>query len=215
MSYAQDTGDSGPLALDPAQRAKEPDGAERRRHKRVDIHLLGRFMRESKQEYPCKILNMSAGGVAMLTPIEGDMGEHIIAYVDHIGRIEGKVSRKFDGGFAIKIKATPYKQEKIASQLTWLSNKKELDLSDERRHERIVPRNTDTALKFANGDSMSCRLLDVSLSGASVSMDPKPDLGLEVRLGKMRGRIVRHHENGVGIEFLDIQNPNALSNYFT
>ena len=41
---------------------------DRRRHRRVPVTLFGRFMREDKQEFPCQVINMSAGGMAVLAP---------------------------------------------------------------------------------------------------------------------------------------------------
>ncbi len=38
---------------------------DRRRHKRIAVELLGRFMRENKQEHPCKLIDISAGGAAI------------------------------------------------------------------------------------------------------------------------------------------------------
>ena len=38
---------------------------ERRRHQRVRVVLLGRFMLENHQEYPCQSMNISPGGIAM------------------------------------------------------------------------------------------------------------------------------------------------------
>ena len=66
---------------------------DRRRFKRVNISLLGRYMRENKQEYPCQIVNMSAGGTAVRASIAGDMGERIVIYLDILGRIEGDIVR--------------------------------------------------------------------------------------------------------------------------
>lgn len=187
---------------------------ERRRYQRIKLSLLGRFMRENKQEYPCKVMNISPGGAALLAPISGEINEKIIAYIDHIGRIEGIISRPIDGGFAMKIMATAHKREKIADQLTWLANRRFLGLPEERRHERIVPRTSVSHLKFEDGRTKECQILDVSLSGASVALEDRPPLGENIMLGRMRGRIVRYHDTGVAIEFLDIQNPSALSNYF-
>jgi hypothetical protein len=48
-------------------------------------------MRENKQEYPCQLINMSAGGMAMLAPVACDIDERIVAYLDNLGRIEGIV----------------------------------------------------------------------------------------------------------------------------
>jgi hypothetical protein len=34
-------------------------------------------------------------------------------------------------------------------------------------------------------------------------------------LGKLRARVARHHESGIGVQFIDIQNPAALRRYFS
>ena len=70
---------------------------DRRRHKRVAVTLLGRFMRANKQEYPCKLYDISVGGCALMAPVEVESNEKIVAYFDHIGGIEGHVVRTFDG----------------------------------------------------------------------------------------------------------------------
>jgi hypothetical protein len=187
---------------------------DRRRYHRVQIRLLGRFMREDKCEYPCQIINMSAGGIALLAPVSGETGERIVVYADDIGRIEGVVNRSFPGGFAIEIIATPYKREKIANQLTWLVNRERLDMAEERTHDRVRPTKSFTLLTLPDGRSRHCQVLDISLSGASIAVHPRPKTGDEVLLGRMRGRVVRHHDQGVGIQFLDIQDPAAIRRQF-
>jgi hypothetical protein len=47
-------------------------------------------------------------------------------------------------------------------------------------------------------------VIDLSLSGVSVETAEWPALGEEVMVGKMRGRVVRHHEMGIAVEFTDI-----------
>lgn len=188
--------------------------ADRRRHRRVSITLLGRFMRANKQEYPCKLHDISVGGAALMSPIAVPEGERVIAYFDHIGGIEGTVVRCFEGGFAIRFSATQHKREKLAAQLTWLINRDELTGIDERRHERTAPRNATSSLRLAEGLVIACQVLDVSISGASVGTEARPAIGSEVMLGKLRGKVVRHHAQGIGLQFLDIQNPTALRRYF-
>ncbi len=188
--------------------------ADRRRHKRVSVTLLGRFMRANKQEYPCKLHDISVGGAALMSPIAVPEGERVVAYFDHIGGIEGSVVRSFEGGFAIRFSATQHKREKLAAQLTWLINRDELSGIDERRHERTSPRNATSSLRLAEGLVIACQVLDVSISGASVGTEARPAIGSEVMLGKLRGKVVRHHSQGVGLQFLDIQNPTALRRYF-
>ena len=199
-------------------RARQEPGtrivADRRRHKRINITLLGRFMREDKQEFPCKLQDISVGGAALLSASSVTINERIIAYFDQLGGIEGNVVRVFDGGFAVQIKATQHKREKLAAQLTWLLNRQELGSLDARRHERSAPTNSASTLQLDEGIVIQVDVLDVSMSGASVATDARPDIGHEVVLGRLRGRVVRHHDRGLGIEFLDIQQPAALRRYF-
>jgi hypothetical protein len=187
---------------------------DRRRHRRVPVTVTGRFMREDKQEYPCQLVNMSAGGMAMLAPVTCDVGERIVAYLDNLGRIEGIVVRSFEGGFAVRILASLYKRERIANLLTWLVNQKSLGLSEERKHERVVPRINASKLILPNGEVHNCRVIDVSLSGASVACTVKPPIDTVVILGRMRGRVVRHHDQGLALQFIELQDPDSLARTF-
>ena len=187
---------------------------DRRRHRRVPVSLFGRFMREDKQEYPCQVVNMSAGGMALVSPVACQEGERIVAYLDNFGRIEGVVVRALEGGFAVRILASLYKRERIANLLTWLINQKALGLGEERKHERIVPRVNASKLILPNGDVHPCRVIDVSLSGASVDCTIRPPIGTMVILGRMRGRVVRHHEHGIALQFVELQDPDNLARTF-
>ncbi|MGD9806238.1 MAG: PilZ domain-containing protein [Hyphomicrobiaceae bacterium] len=189
----------------------EPD---RRRHRRVALTLLGRFMRSNKQEYPCRSIDISVGGIALMSPVPVDDGETIVVYLDQLGGLEGIVTRQFPGGFAIGFNTTQHRREKLAAQITWLINRHELDYVEARRHERVTPRNSSSSLTLEDGVVLPCQILDVSISGASVVTNVRPPLGSEVVLGKLRSRVVRHHEQGIGVRFLDIQQPTALRRYF-
>jgi hypothetical protein len=107
--------------------------ADRRRHVRFEVNLLGRFMRADKNEYPCRAISISVGDAAFMSPVTVTTGERVVAYLDSIGGIEGVVTRVIDGGFAVKISATQHKREKLAAQITWLINRAELDGMEARR----------------------------------------------------------------------------------
>jgi PilZ domain len=194
-----------------------PVNQERRRHQRVRIDLLGRMMLESRMEYPCRIINMSPGGAALMADAPAKLGERVIAYVDHLGRLEGKVTREFEGGFAISIGATPRKREKFAAQLTWLANRQILNLPEDRRHGRIVPRNPIARLILPNGVNITCHVIDISLSGAAIAVPPSqlPPVGAAVTVGKTAGRVVRHIENGFALEFTRLLHPDFLEESVT
>ncbi len=186
---------------------------DRRRFQRVKINVLGRFMLSNRTEYPCQVVDMSPGGAALMTPVSGTMGEKVIAYLDHIGRIEGEITRVFDGGFAMTVNASARKRDKLASQLTWLANRHVLNLPEDRRHERIVPRNPFSHVILPDGKELRCRIIDVSLSGAAVALEQRPPLGEAVTLGRMRARVVRHFDEGIALEFAAAyQNPDVITN---
>jgi c-di-GMP-binding flagellar brake protein YcgR len=174
---------------------------DRRRHRRVPVSLVGRYMLASRQEYPCQSLDMSPGGLSLVVPVKGLVGERIVVYLEHIGRVEGQVVRHTDLGLAMSIAATVRKRDKLASQLTWLANRHALGLPEDRRHERIVPRHTAVLVRRQDGRELPARLIDVSLSGAALTLAHRPQLGEALVLGRTAGRVVRHFEGGIAVEF--------------
>jgi hypothetical protein len=194
-----------------------PLAQERRRHQRVKVNLLGRFLLAYLREYPCQVIDMSPGGMAVVAPVVGQPGERVIAYVDHLGRLEGKVARLIDNGFAMTISATLRKRDKLAAQLTWLANRQILNLPEDRRHGRFVPKNPMARLILPNGNDIGCRIIDLSQSGAAVSLAPdlRPSVGAMVTLGKAQGRVVRHIEDGFAVEFTRLQHPDFIEETVT
>lgn len=188
---------------------------ERRRFQRVRVNLLGRYMLADRREFPCQVVNMSPGGMALIAPVTGAPGERVIAYVDHLGRLEGHIARAFQNGFAMTIGASARKRDKLAAQLTWLANRHILGLPEDRRHGRIVPRNPLGRLIMPNGVNIGCRIIDVSESGAAVATDQRPAIGALVTLGKVQGRVVRHLEDGFAIEFTRLQHPDFIEENVT
>lgn len=192
-----------------------PSQAEKRNFQRVRVKVYGRYMLEDRSEHPCQIVDMSPGDVALRANQPGQLGEKVIVYLDHIGRVEGVVTRLFRDGFAMTILASERKRDKLAAQLTWLANRHELDLPEDRRHERIAPRNPLSTLRLDGGQEYRCRIIDLSLSGAAVEVSTKPELGAAVTLGTMRGRVVRHFDDGVAIEFAMLQREDTLAAAFS
>jgi hypothetical protein len=187
---------------------------ENRSFQRVSVKVYGRFMLEDRTEHPCQVVDMSPGNASFITDHNGELGEKVIAYIDHIGRVEGVMTRTLPDGFAMTILASDRKKDKLAAQLTWLANKHELDLPEDRRHERVLPKNPMSIMALNDGRQYQCRIVDLSLSGAAVESDVKPALGTPVTLGTMRGQVVRHFEEGVAIEFAVVQRHETLEAAF-
>ncbi len=179
--------------------------AEEQQFQRVKVSILGRYMLADRREFPCQVLSMSPGDAIVIAPVAGIVGERVIVYLDHLGRIEGTVLEQVDGGFLMSIAASPRKRDKMAAQLTWLANKDILNLPEDRRHERVVPDIRHSTVVLDDGRRYNCKIIDISLSGAAVELDVRPAMGTPITLGRMRARVVRHFQNGVAVEFASAQ----------
>lgn len=191
---------------DPAQ--------ERRRHQRIPLDLLGRYMLPDQNEYPCQVLNISPGGIALSAPVIGELDDRVVVYLDHVGRIEGTVSRIFEGGFALRVRVSDLKRERLADQLTWLANRSLLKGADARRDERLAADGASSTLIMEDGGEAPCSILDMSLSGASLETLARPPVGSVVKLGRIDGRVVRHHPDGIAVEFVGRLSRAILSGHF-
>lgn len=190
------------------------DSTERRTYDRLRLKLYGRFMLEDQTEHACAVEDISTGNLSLRADRIGRGGEKVIVYLDQIGRLEGIVTRTDVGGFAISIIATDHKREKLAAQLKWLANREFNGTIEDRRHDRVAPRNPLSVLQMSDGRQYQCRIIDLSLSGAAIEIDVKPALGSQVSLGTMHGQVIRHFDEGVAIQFASIQAADALEQQF-
>jgi hypothetical protein len=174
---------------------------ERRRFQRVRVHLFGRYMLESHSEYPCQTVEMSPGDMRLYAPVRAAIGEHVVVYLDEIGRFAGVATRQDDGGFSMSIDVSPRKRDKLADQLTWFANRHDLGVAEDRRHDRIVPLMQRTILRLPSGAEHIVKILDISLSGVGVQTNVKPPLGSEIVIGSKPTVVVRHFQDGFASQF--------------
>lgn len=179
--------------------------AERRQFVRVPVELSGRlFVPAANREGRCQIADLSPGGAQILSEIVPPADAQIILYVDGFGRFEGTVVRPSQGSFGVRFQCSAAKREKTAEQLTLYMNRHLVDDTVVRRHDRAATKGL-TRCTRANGDLVNCEVLDLSLSGVSLKTDVRPPLGEIMLIGQTAGRVVRHHENGIALEFVVAQ----------
>jgi len=153
---------------------------------------------------------MSPGGMAVIAPQCGKPGERVVAYIDHIGRLEGTIARIYPSGFSMTILASARKRDKLAAQLTWLANRNGLELPDDRRHSRVAAHDQTATVRTESGGEEKCAIVDLSVSGVAVISRKRPPIGSKVRVGKAPGRVVRYVNDGYAVEFTHLQNPDLL-----
>jgi PilZ domain-containing protein len=180
----------------------DPELPKPGQYSRVAVHLHGRLMRADHSEHDCVVEFMSPGDAVLACKSMPERGERIVAYLDHVGRIEGRVYECGTSNFTLSLNATERKRDKLSAQLTWLANKHELGLPEDRRHERLSPDNPMSEIRLDDGRRYPCRIIDLSMSGAAIEIEVRPAKGTMVTLGNMRGRVVRHFQEGIALEFM-------------
>jgi hypothetical protein len=182
--------------------ARAEAAKDRRRNKRVELALGGRFLMDGADDHSFIVVNISCGGAAFRADLKPPVGAKIVCYLDDLGRLEAEVVRPTDDGFAVRFLSTAHKLGKIADRLTWLCNYKQLGLSDE----RVAPRHADggpALVTRADGRIIQCRTIDISLSGAAFTADgPAPHVGEIVTVGNLTGEVVRTLRNGFAIRYM-------------
>ena len=180
------------------------EARDERRHRRVVISLPVRFMQEDSSEHRGLLYDMSPGGVSVTSEIQPPMNSRLVLYIDDIGRIEGQVVRHHSFGFAVKVAATQNRRDKIAERLTYHANRHRLRDEDLRAHERKDVDHEGRCV-MPDGTEVPCRVIDLSLTGAALALDPKPPVGSDVGIGRMRGKVVRHIAGGIAIRYLNAE----------
>jgi len=88
--------------------------ADRRREPRAGVTLQGRYMLADRREFPFTVIDASAGAISLAGAERGAIGETVVLYIDHIGRVEGTVVRQVEDGFVVKFKGGSRAAQAIA-----------------------------------------------------------------------------------------------------
>ncbi|HEY3637729.1 MAG TPA: PilZ domain-containing protein [Rhizomicrobium sp.] len=175
--------------------------AERRRHERVQVDLGGRlFLPGDGREAQCRIVEMSAEGAQVVCEIVPESGAFAILYIEGFGRFETQVLRSEWDRFAVVLNCSSLKQTRVAELLQQVTHGGNVNQPALRRHERVDGEGIAHFTR-SSGQTIACEVIDLSLSGVSLKTETKPALGEVVMIGQMSGKVVRHHESGVAVEF--------------
>jgi len=179
--------------------APAASGDERRKHRRLSTRLKARYLDAQGREKPCLIVNISAGGALLKAKSPPAAREKIILYIDQVGRFEASVIRSEGVEFAVSYAAKRAKNARTADNLTKILNQ-DRQTTDRRRTPRIE-QNESAVIYLEDGAARPCAIMDISLTGASLEIAPRPPLGSHVILGRMTAKVVRRHDKGVSVIF--------------
>ena len=183
--------------------------ADRRRYRRIRIDLPGKlFVPATSEELACSVVDLSPGGASIAADVQLPLETPVVLYANTFGRFEAVVQRHDGPRMGLRFLSTALKRERTAEQLTLFLNKSLLDESELRRDDR-TPTKGLTRFVRHDGQVVPCEVLDLSMSGISVKTDIRPPVGEFVLIGQLAGRVARHHNDGLGIEFVGNTNNTA------
>ena len=188
---------------------------ESRRYPRYPIQAHASFITSDHAEVEGLIENASAIGLSIAAPHRPRIDQKIILYSELLGRLECRVVRHHESGFAAEIESTPIKQERLAKLLKWAASQISAGRSFRRAHERLVPRRPKTVFRLRDGKQHDCIVKDLSRAGAAVLADVLPEPGSLVTIGSQRSRVVRHIAYGFAVEFLRLIPVEVFDESFT
>ena len=190
---------------------------ERRRDIRIIVSLPGRYSladrrdaRGERRQFACRAVSISNHAMALAAPVNGKLGERVIADIDELGKLQGIVGHLLERGFVMAIAASDEDRATLADKIEWLEKHKNLEVPDGRTHKRFMPENPYSTLALHDGTIMTCFVIDISVSGAAVSADTVPAIGTVLAVGKAIGRVVRHFAGGFAVKFVDLHNLDSI-----
>jgi len=193
-------GEGAPTAIEPGKLGVLTD---RRTFRRVKSAIRGVFFCSAPalaDGQECVLIDISLGGALVECANAPPVGTRITLKADGFHHIGGVVVRVTSEGMVIGFEGANDTRENVAEEiLRYLGGRR--SNTPDRRHERLqVPQ----ARQFARPDGklVDFSVIDLSLSGAYLETKIRPPIGELVSIGKSRGRIVRHLERGVAVEFI-------------
>jgi hypothetical protein len=163
------------------------------------------------RNFACRTSRVSPFRMIVEAPVLGKIGDRITSYFSDFGSLEGRISDTVSGSFLLELAMSRMMRQKLSDQLTWLENKqKDPTVRDARKQTRVIPASPHSSLTFADGSVRSCFVIDMSESGAAISADVQPEIGLPLAVGACVGRVVRHLDGGFAVKFVDQQSREHL-----
>ena len=161
--------------------------------------------------FACRTSRVSPFRMMVSVPVVGKVGDRIASYFGDFGNLDGHITDTAPGGFLLELAMNGTMREKFASKLTWLeSRQKNPAIVDARQQARIIPASPHSTLTFADGTIRTCFVIDMSVSGAAVSAEVQPPIGMPLAVGACVGRVVRLLPDGFAVQFIEQQNRSDL-----
>jgi hypothetical protein len=179
-----------------------PPVPDKRKYERIKLFLPGQLFNPlNEQSVECKVLNLSAGGAAVQCAATFIAGISLVLHIENFGRFEGRAVVHGNGQLALEFSIGETKRGRLIEMLRSFAVGGMAGVVQMRKQER-APSLVSGSITRENGEHISCDVLDISLDGVSLRTRARPPVGEIVSLGRTRGRVVRHHTDGIAVQYV-------------
>ena len=177
--------------------------ADRRQFERTKIDKPTKIFINGEHEAAAQLVDISKGGLFIETDAQAQPGDDIVVYPDGLGRLAGKVVQRRNGGIAVMFEMSDAYREFLEKRISAAVEGKPYLRIAERRSYRRVEVDVDATLQLVDtGQSLKCRINDISQSGASIKTENRPPIGARISFASIMGKVLRHTPDGFSVVFL-------------
>lgn len=167
------------------------------------------------QVFACRARSISPQMAVFDAPVSGGPGAPIAVRFDPLGLLHGEIDHEIEGGFVVRFHCTEKERKILAARIDWLKHRVLHQVSERRRHKRILPRHPHAQIVMAGRPSVPCLIMDMSCSGVAVSAQIEPPVTTLLAVGAVPGHVVRHLDYGFAVEFGELQDIDQLEALLT
>lgn len=164
--------------------------------------LFGRFILANGSEHVCSVTNVSIEGAEFRSSTLPPFGDSLVAVLEHVGRIHGRAAHATGNGFLVEWLYNREEKANLQTKLDWLDDFHEGRTGNERQFQRRPLQNSRSTVTLLDGRKLFCEISDLSMSGAGIAVDVRPETGTRIYLGNVLCEVVRHTQEGLGVRFL-------------
>jgi hypothetical protein len=175
---------------------------ERRAYQRVPVALAGKtFFPATDLEQDCIVTDISLGGVALQFGEPPEAGTELVLYMPGFDRFSGTVVRSDSRDVGMRFNCSAAKRERTAEKIALYRNGTlPQDTKMRQSNRAAIP--ATRRFRRPDGEVVTFEVRDISLTGASLKTSVRPPLGEIVMIGATAGRVTRHFDEGIAVEFV-------------
>jgi hypothetical protein len=177
---------------------------DQRKDDRSPVRLSGKiFLPDTETTLDCFVTNLSVCGAGLWCEEALPVEAPLVLYIDGFGRFDAIVIRAENGEAGVKFSCQEAKRRRLEGDLIAFVQGGMKPVTRLRRSARAVADVSIGHFRREGGEAVPCQVHDISLRGASLKTRHRPAVGEVLHLGQTRGWVVRHSEDGIGVQFLE------------